>query len=218
MTALIRYFFTVMLLSQRYLAPVLAFTGLLVILTSSDSGPLTAAYGASAGILLVSATWLTTALAGLEERTHRAVVTVNGRGHLRVLLALTATALLWCLLLTVAGLVLPLLFGSHSLTAADLLLGTEAQLVCGVTGVAIGLPCSRLLFRRQGYALVAALCLILAALLTRHVSPAYAVLSRLQNAPVPGPLLAPTAGLLTVTSGILAASVALTHVLGRRMD
>jgi hypothetical protein len=217
-TALIRYFFATMLLSQRYLAPVLVFTGLLAMLTSSDSGPLTAAYGASSGVMLVCAAWVTTALAGLEDRTHRSVVTVNAGGHLRVLLALTATALLWCLILAVGGLVLPLLFGSHSPTAADLLLGTEAQLVCGFMGVAIGLPCSRLVFRRRGYALTAAVALLLAALLTRHVSPVYIVLSRLQNTPDPVPLLATAAGLLAVTAVILAASVALTHALGRGAD
>jgi hypothetical protein len=218
MTALIRYYVTTMLLSQRYLAPVLLFIGLLAVLTSSDSGPLTATYGASAGAMLVCATWLTAALAGLEDRTHRSVVTVNAGGHLRTLLALTATALLWCLFLTVAGLALPLFLGAHSVTVSDLALGTEAQLTCALTGIAIGLPCSRLLFRHQGAALLLSLALLLTALLARHVSPVNALLTSLQNTPGSAGLLGSTAQLLIVSAVVLAAGVALTQGIAVRRD
>lgn len=211
MTALIRYFFTTMALSQRYLAPVLLFVGLLTVFTSSDSGPLTATYSASAGVMLVCATWLTAALAGLEDRTHRSVVTVNAGSHLRVLLALAATALLWCLFLTVAGLTLPLLFGAHSLTVSDLILGTEAQLTCALTGIAIGLPCSRLLFHRQGVALLLSLTLLVTTLVARHVSPVNILLTNLQNTPSSTGLLGSTAQLLFVSAVVLAAGVALTQ-------
>ncbi|MCX4703079.1 hypothetical protein [Streptomyces sp. NBC_01373] len=139
MNALVRYMFTVILLSQRYLAPVLLFVGLMAVLTSSDSGPLAATYGSATGAMLVCSVWLTLALIGLDDQPHRSIVVVNAGSSLRVLLGSVGTALLWCLLLAVAGLLLPLMFGSHTLAPADLVLGTEAQLTCAFTGIAIGL-------------------------------------------------------------------------------
>ncbi|MEU1476985.1 hypothetical protein [Streptomyces sp. NPDC005760] len=218
MIALIRYMVTALLLSQRHLAPLLLFVGLLAVLTSSDSGPLAATYGSAAGAMLVCAVWSTMALIGLEDRTHRSVVVVTAGSHLRVLLGWVATALLWCLPLTAAGLFLPLLFGSHTFTAADAVLGVEAQLTCALTGVAIGVVCSRLLFRRQGYALVAALVLLLAAMLGRGVSPVGVLLGDLQNASDSADLLGSAGLLLAVAAGVLAGAVAIAQAVSLRRD
>ncbi|MET7736995.1 hypothetical protein ABZT02_37540 [Streptomyces sp. NPDC005402] len=218
MIALIRYMFTVLLLSQRHLAPLLLFVGLLAVLTSSDSGPLAATYGSVAGAMLVCSVWSTMALIGLEDPTHRSVVVVTAGSRLRVLLGSVCTALLWCLPLTAAGLVLPLLFGSHTFTAADAVLGVEAQLTCALTGIAIGVLCSRLLFRRQGHALVASLVLLLAALLGRGVSPVNILLGDLQNASDSADLLGSTGVLLVVAAGVLAGAVAVTQAVGLRRN
>jgi hypothetical protein len=214
--ALVRYMFTVMLLSQRYLAPLLLFVGLLAVLTSSDSGPLAATYGSASGGMLVCSVWLTMALIGLEDQTHRSVVVVTAGSQLRVLLGSVGTAALWCLPLTAAGLVLPLLFGSHTFTLADAILGTEAQLTCAFTGIAIGVLCSRLLFRRQGYALLLALILLLAVLLAKGVSPVNVLLGDLQNASDSADLLGSTAVLLAISAGVLAAAVAATQAISVR--
>ncbi|MGC0342545.1 hypothetical protein [Streptomyces sp. SLBN-8D4] len=216
MIALVRYMFTVMLLSQRYLAPLLLFVGLLAVLTSSDSGPLAATYGSASGGMLVCSVWLTMALIGLEDQTHRSVVVVTAGSQLRVLLGSVGTAALWCLPLTAAGLVLPLLFGSHTFTLADAILGTEAQLTCAFTGIAIGVLCSRLLFRRQGYALLLALILLLAVLLAKGVSPVNVLLGDLQNASDSADLLGSTAVLLAISAGVLAAAVAATQAISVR--
>ncbi|MFE3033155.1 hypothetical protein ACFXKY_16115 [Streptomyces canus] len=216
MIALVRYMFTVMLLSQRYLAPLLLFVGLLAVLTSSDSGPLAATYGSASGGMLVCSVWLTMALIGLEDQTHRSVVVVTAGSHLRVLLGSVGTAALWCLPLTAAGLVLPLLFGSHTFTLADAVLGTEAQLTCAFTGIAIGVLCSRLLFRRQGYALLLALILLLAVLLAKGVSPVNVLLGDLQNASDSADLLGSTAVLLAISTGVLATAVAATQAISVR--
>ncbi|WP_217134675.1 hypothetical protein [Streptomyces sp. AC558_RSS880] len=216
MIALIRYLSTVLLLSQRYLAPLLLFLGLVTVLTSSDSGPLTATYASVAGAMLPCSVWLTMALVGLEDRAHRSIVAVSAGGHLRVLLATAGTAAVWCLLLTATGLVLPLLSGTHAPGLADLVLGTVAQLVCAFTGMAVGLVCSRLVFRRQGYALVLALVLLLALLLGKGVSPVNIMLTHLQNAPDSASAVAPTSVLLTVAAGLLATAVAVTQAITRR--
>ncbi|MFE6474456.1 hypothetical protein [Streptomyces rochei] len=213
MIALVGYMVTVLLLSQRYLAPLLLFLGLVAVLTSSDSGPLTATYASVAGAMLPCSVWLTVTLIGLEDRAHRSIVVISADSHLRVLLATVATG---CLLLTAAGLVLPLMLGAHSPGLADLALGIAAQLTCACTGMAIGLVCSRLIFRRPGHALVLALVLLLAVLLGKGVSPVNIMLTRLQSASDSADVLAPTGALLAVTAGVLAAAVAVTQAVTRR--
>ncbi|WP_406208166.1 hypothetical protein OH807_36295 [Kitasatospora sp. NBC_01560] len=216
MTALVRYLSTTLLLSQRYLAPVLLFIGLLVVLTSNDNGPLTGSYGAASGAALVCSTWLTGALVGLEDQAHHSVVVVNAGDSRRVLLGTVCTAVLWCLLLTALGLGIPFLTGSHRPTGADLLLGTEAQLTCALTGIAVGLVCSRLVFRRQGHALLLALVLLTALLAAKGLPPVNPLLSDLVAATRPADLLVPTGGLLAVAAGLLAAAAALTRAIADR--
>ncbi|MER7196014.1 hypothetical protein [Streptomyces flaveolus] len=216
MIALVRYMSTVLLLSQRYLAPLVLFLGLVAVLTSSDTGPLAATYAAVAGAMLPCSVWLTMTLIGLEDQAHRSIVVVSAGGPLRVMLATVGTAALWCLLLMSAGLVLPLLFATHTPGLADLALGTAAQLTCAFTGIAIGVVCSRLVFRRQGYALVLALALLLAVLLGKDVSPVNIMLTHLQSASDSADALAPTGALLAVTAGLLAAAVAMTQAVIRR--
>jgi hypothetical protein len=208
--------FTVLLLSQRYLAPLLLFLGLVAVLTSSDTGPLTATYASVAGAMLPCSVWLTMALIGLEDQPHRSIVVVSAGSRLRVLLATVGTAAVWCLLLTAAGLVLPLMFGTHAPDLADLVLGIVVQLICAFTGMAIGLVCSRLVFRRQGYALVLALVLLLAVLLGKGVSPVNIALAHLQNAPDSAAVVASTSILLAVTAGLLATAMAITHAITHR--
>jgi hypothetical protein len=212
-TALVRYMFTVMLLSQRYLAPLLLFIGLLVVLTSNDSGPLASIYASAAGGMLVCSTWLTIALVGLEDGPHRSIVVVSAGSSLRVLLGTVCTALIFCLLLTAAGLALPFLLGTHALIPADLLLGVEAQLTCAFTGIAIGLLCSRLVFRHQGYALVLALALLLATVLAKGLSPVNLLFTTLATSSDSAHLLASTGGLLAVAAGVLAAGTAATQAI-----
>ncbi|MER5446632.1 hypothetical protein ABT065_13440 [Streptomyces sp. NPDC002764] len=216
MIALVRYMFTVLLLSQRYLAPLLLFLGLVAVLTSSDSGPLTATYASVAGAMLLCSVWLTMALIGLEDQPHRSIVVVSTGSHLRVLLATVGTAAVWCLLLTAVGLVLPLMFAARTPGPADLALGILAQLTCGFTGMAIGVVCSRLVFRRQGYALLLALGLLLAVLLGKGVSPVNIMLTHLQNTSDSTDALVPTAVLLAVAAGLLTVSTAVTQAITLR--
>lgn len=216
MIALVRYMFTVLLLSQRYLAPLLLFIGLIAVLTSSDVGPLTATYASVAGVMLLCSVCLTMALLGLEDAPHRSIVIVSAGSHLRVLLATVGAVTVWCLLLTSAGLVLPLMFGAHTPGLADLALGIGAQLTCALTGIAIGLVCSRLVFRRQGYALVLALVLLLAVLLGRGVSPVNIMLTHLQNASDSTDALVPTGVMLAVAIGFLAVGAAVTQAITLR--
>lgn len=218
MTALVRYHCSVLLLSQRYLAPVLLFVSLIAVLTSGDSGPLAATYSSSAGAMLLCSTWLTFALAGLEEQAHRSVVVVGAGGSLKVLVALVCTALLSCLPLTGAGVALPLLFGRHDPVAADLLLGALAQLVCALTGVAVGLVCSRPVFRRQGYGLVLALALLLTATLAKGLPPVNLLFTDLLAGKESVDLLGATVVPLSAALTALVVGTAVTQVVTTRKD
>ncbi|RFU82239.1 hypothetical protein DY218_33700 [Streptomyces triticagri] len=218
MTALIRYSFATLLHSQRYLAPVLLFAGLIGILTVNGSGSLPPAYAASAGALFVSQTWLTSALAGLDDPTQRAVVVLSAGRGARVLAATVGTALLAAGALAVVGLLFPLWIGSYQVGAADLLLGAEAQLTCALAGTAIGLLCSRLVFRRQGYALATALALVLGLLFVQGLPPVNRLFHLMSETSDAAALLAPAAGMAAVSAVLLAASACLTHHLAARRD
>ncbi|MFJ8434815.1 hypothetical protein ACIQ9P_26290 [Kitasatospora sp. NPDC094019] len=218
MTALVRYQLTTLLLSQRYLAPLLLFTALVTVLTSDDTGPLTATHAASALAVLLAATWLTMALAGLDDPPHRAVLTAATGGPRRLATGTVLAALAACLPLTVLGLVLPLLVGSHSPTAADLLLGAEAQLTCACTGSAVGLLAARPVVRRQGHGLVLALALLLVLTLGKGLPPVNVLLTRLSGHHRSADLIGSTGLLLALAAALLGAAAVLAHTVAVRRD
>ncbi|MFG2331730.1 hypothetical protein ACGFMM_19115 [Streptomyces sp. NPDC048604] len=219
MIPLIGYTFATVLHTQRYLAPLLLFMGLTGVLTINGAGPLPAAYASSAGALFVCSTWLTIALMSLDDPTQRAIVVVTSGGRsLKVLLAAIGTALLSCLVLLAFGLVFPLWMGSHDVTPADLLLGVGAQLTCALVGIAIGVLCSRLVFRRRGYALVAALALVMGALFIKGMPPVNRLFTLMATTPDAAKLLAPTGGMLVIAVLILAVFTAVTQFVAARRE
>ncbi|MGI5365943.1 hypothetical protein C9J60_04500 [Streptomyces sp. A244] len=219
MIALIRYTFATVVHTQRYLAPLLLFMGLMGVLTVNGSGPLPPAYASSAGALFVCSTWLTVALMSLDDPTQRAIVVVTSGGRsLKVLLAAVGTALLSCLVLMVFGLLFPLWLGSYDVTVADLVLGVEAQLTCALVGIAIGVLCSRLVFKRQGYALVAALALVMGALFAKGMPPVNRLFTLMSTTPDAAELLAPTSGMLLISALILAVFMTVTQFVAARRE
>jgi hypothetical protein len=215
--ALIRYTSATMLHSQRYLAPVLLFMAAVGVSSSNDSGPLPPIYGLCAGALFVCATWFTIALLSIEDPAHRAITVVSARHSGRVLLASVSVAIVSCLILTLVGVILPLLVGTHTGDRTDLVLGIEAQLTGASVGIAVGLLCSRLVIRRQGYALIAALALVMAALLVRGL-PVNVLLRLLANTTGSADLLGPAGGLLAIAAVILVASSLATQFITTRKD
>ncbi|GAA2609707.1 MULTISPECIES: hypothetical protein [Streptomyces] len=218
MIALIRYTLATVLHTQRYLAPLLLFTGLLGVLTVNGSGPLPPAYASSAGALFVCSTWLTVTLMSLDDPPQRAILVVTAGGRsLTVLLAAIGTALLSCLALMVFGLFFPLWMGDYAVTTADLLLGLEAQLTCALVGIAIGVLCSRPVFKRQGYALVAALALVTGTLFAKDMPPVNRLFTLMATTPDAAELLAPAGVMLAISAVILAVCTAVAQfVTGRR--
>ncbi|MFD0345971.1 hypothetical protein ACFQ0M_07580 [Kitasatospora aburaviensis] len=90
-------------------------------------------------------------------------------------------------------------------------------MTCALTGTAVGLLCSRLVFRRQGHALLTALGLLLGLTVAKGLPPVNVLLSHLATTPRSADLLASTGGLLALAAGLLAGAAALTHAVhGRR--
>ncbi|MFJ5798056.1 hypothetical protein [Streptomyces decoyicus] len=101
--------------------------------------------------------------------------------------------------------------GNYDVNAVDLLLGLEAQLTCALVGIAIGVLCSRLVFRRQGDALVAALALVMVVLFVKGMSPVNLLFNSMAAKPDSAKLLAPTGGMLAIAAALLAGFTAVTQ-------
>ncbi len=218
MIALIRYTSATMLHSQRYLAPALLFLAVLGVSSSNDSGPLAPIYGLGAAALFVSATWLTIALISIEDPAHRAIAIVSAGHSVKVLLASISVAVISSSVLTVVGLMLPLLVGTHTVDIADLVLGVEAGLTGAAMGIAIGLLCSRLVIRRQATALIVALGLVMAVLLLPGFSPVNMLLRLMANTTESAALVAPAGGLLAIAVLILVACSIATQLVTIRKE
>ncbi|HET9253984.1 MAG TPA: hypothetical protein VFO16_02135 [Pseudonocardiaceae bacterium] len=218
MIALVRYTTATLLHSQRYLAPVLLFLAAVGISSSNDSGPLPPLYGLCAGVLFVCATWFTIALISNEDPAHRAITIVSAGSSSRVLLASVTVAILGCAALAVVGLVLPLFAGVHNAGAADLIVGGAAELTGAAMGISIGLLVSRLVIQRQGYALVAAIALVLTVLLVPGLPPVNAMIRLMASATRSAPLIWPALGSLTLALALLGLAAAATQFIATRKE
>ncbi|WP_026421112.1 hypothetical protein [Actinokineospora inagensis] len=217
MNALIRYSFATTVHNQRFLAPVVLFFACAGVASGNNSGPLPGVYALNAGALLLCAAWLTIAVISVEDPAHRAITVVAANSHARVLAASVAVTWLISLALTVLGLALPLALQPRPVGAGDLPVGLLAHLLCASMGIAIGLLCSRLVFTRPGYALLTAMVLVAASLLTTG-SPPNTVFKRMATATDSLTVLPTVAVLLPVGLAVLAVAAVATHLVSVRRD
>ncbi|HET6504252.1 MAG TPA: hypothetical protein VFG87_26170 [Amycolatopsis sp.] len=174
--------------SQRYLLPALAFTALLGLLYSNESGnPAPPEFAVSGGALTVVACWLTITLADIEDPAQWLITLAHARRLSIVVGSVVLTVFAGCAGLTVLSLLWSALaHGGESL--GDLGIGLLAQLTCACAGIAVGLPCSRLLMPRAGYTALAAIIGVGVVLLTPWiplVNPLLRALSSDQPAILP---------------------------------
>lgn len=218
MIALFRYTLANVVLSQRYLPPMLVFLVVLVVFTGADSGPLLPVYAVSAAAVFVCGTWLTVVTVNAEDPTQRAVTVVNAGGSGRVLVASVWVAFAWCVFLGVIGLFYPLLTGHHQVVPAEFGLGAVAELTSACTGMAVGLMCSRIVLRRAGVAVLAALTGIFAFLLVPGLPPVRSEFLLLAGGRPASAVLAPSVGFAAVAVVLLVGSSVLTRFVARRRD
>ena len=218
MTALFRYFAALTWQSQRLWPPTLLLIAVLTVLTGSDNGPLAGVYALAAADVFVCGTWLTMVVLGLPDPVQRGIASVQAGGARQVLFgsALVAVAGIACY--TVIGTLLPLVIGDHRMVWGMVGVAVLAQLTCGFTAVAVGSVCSKLVFRRPGHAVSAAVLLMLALLLVPGLPPVHPLFRLLANGTEPGPLLAPVSLLAGISGVLLISGVWITHTVAIRRD
>jgi hypothetical protein len=216
--ALMRYWLAVLLHSQRYFPPLLLFVTGVVVLTDNDTGRLTAMYGACSAVLFLSALWLTVGLIQVDDPVQRAITVVNARSSARVLTAAVLVAVSCCVLCLVFGLVFPLLSGSHQVSADAVAVGAISQLGAGMTGIAVGLLCSRPIVRRPAASVALAIILAIVAYVSTWASPLNGLLRLMSSDRTPVHLLGPVGVLAGAGALLLIAVTALTHVVATRRD
>ncbi|MBK1784519.1 hypothetical protein [Prauserella cavernicola] len=168
MIATTRYQLALLAHSQRYLPPLIVFLAVLGVLYTSREAPVLPEFAVSGGALVVVTCWLAIALADVEDPVQR-LVTLSHTGRRTVLLAGLGLAILVCgtALAGVSMLWATLVHGG--IAATELGWGALAHAACAFTGLAVGLPCSRLLVPRAGYTVVAALLALAVVLVVRWV-------------------------------------------------
>ncbi|MFC8716789.1 ABC transporter [Kitasatospora sp. NPDC057198] len=137
---LTRYHLELLVRSQRWLAPGLAYVVVLGLgLSGGDDTAGAAAF--SAGLLVPVAGWLVRAAVGAEPAQSRACL-VAAAGWPRVHLAALLAAVLAGLGLGLAGLAAAVLLGSGG-SGAAVAAGALATVVCVLSGAAVGALCNR---------------------------------------------------------------------------
>ncbi|WP_371588677.1 ABC transporter [Streptomyces virginiae] len=208
MTALLRYQGALLLRSQRWLAPLIAYAALVAV-GIRPGDPVADSLGLVAAGLVPAAAWLVRICVSVEPDAARAC-TAAAAGPVRVHAAALLTASTGALLAGAAAAAVALLTGDRSGTdpGRAALAGALAVAACALTGAAVGALCSRPLVRRRGHGILAATLGSLLALILA-VSPARGVVSALVTAgrsgPVPLPLTA-LAGALLLAAGAGAAA------------
>ncbi|MGZ0153327.1 hypothetical protein ACXJJ3_40120 [Kribbella sp. WER1] len=217
MSALYRYLMHSVLLSQRYLPPMLIFFGVIAVGTTSDNGPLQSSYGFCVLVMFVCSTWMTVAIVNHEDPTQRQITLVTVGSSLRVLAMTIAVVLSWCAPLLVFGLICPIVTGSHQVTAGDVLIGVGSQLAAALLGASIGVLCSRLVIRRIGIAMLSAVTLILL-MMIRRISPIRALMKVLSDEKTAAVNAVPTTLLAVLCLAVLVAAVLATRTIADRRD
>ncbi|WP_427892615.1 hypothetical protein ACQHIV_06900 [Kribbella sp. GL6] len=215
--ALYRYLMHSVLLSQRYLPPMLIFFGALAVGTASDNGPLQSSYAFGVLVMLVCSTWLAVAIVNHEDPTQRQITLVTVGNSLHVLAVTIAVVVTWCVPLLLFGLICPLVTGDHHATAGDVLVGALAMLASAMIGIAIGVLCSRLLIRRIGIATLAAATLILL-MLVRRISPVSALMKVLSDEKSAATNAVPTTLLAVLCLVVLVAVVLMVRTVSDRRE
>jgi len=162
--ATLRYTMADVIRSNRFVLPLLPFVLGLPLLYSNQSPPLDG-YAATAALLYPVAAWFGVAVCNSEDDVRLDLTIATGGGWLPAYAAKLITALLLVSALIPVAIVYPMLIGGFSPSASrgDVLVGIAAHLLCALPGLALGVLFSRLVIRRQAYALLWLLiCLVLA--------------------------------------------------------
>lgn len=206
MVAIVRYQLATLLYSQRYLPPVLIYVALVAVLYSEPTAPLSPEYAVSAGVMTAVACWLTIVTVSAEAPAQRLITVSHARRPGRLVIGVALVVLACCLALTVAtlGWSLVLHRGGRGGRGAEVIIGGLVHIAGALAGIAVGLPCSRLLVDGIGRTLILSTAGLSVLVLSPWVPVLHAALRALSGITAPGPrpavlsLIAATA-LLTIS-------------------
>ncbi|WAL65564.1 hypothetical protein ORV05_32565 [Amycolatopsis cynarae] len=181
---MIRYQLALLGHSQRYLPPVLAFLLVMGVLYTDRGAPQIPQYAVSCGALTVIACWLAIALVDTEDPVQR-LITLTHAGPVRLVGGAAASVLICCGGLAAVSLVWSAIaFGGFA--PAALGIGALAHLAAALTGITVGLSCSRLLVPRIGYTVLVALAALMAVFLLHWLPLINPMLRAMSNTMSPG--------------------------------
>lgn len=201
MLAVSRYYLALLGHSQRYLPAGLAYLALCAILYADPSSPVLPLFGVSSAGVLVLGCWLTIALLDIEDPVQR-LITLNHAGGNRKTIGGAVLTVFGCTLVCTLVTVGWAATHRNQLQAQIIGAGLATHLACALVGIAIGLPCSRLLVSRIGWTVLAAVLVLGVVLLGKWVPLVHPLLQALMNgSPYGGPL-----GLAVGTSVVLLAA------------
>ena len=218
MLALIRFGLANMLHAQRYLAPVVLFLTIMSVGTINSQGPLAPLYALASGAVFLCSAWLTVILINADDPTHRAITIVAAGRARTVLISLICVSGIGCLVLSAIGLVFPLIVGRPTVTGLDLLVGVGAELTCALTGIAIGLLCSRLVVPRPGYSLLAALGMVLGVLVVPYVPPVNPMFRLMSGGGPAADMVLPVVGFACFSVVLLVLCAVVAHFVATRRE
>ncbi|MBW4717627.1 hypothetical protein [Saccharothrix obliqua] len=215
MSYLVRYLLADVLRGQRFLPPLLVYGAVLAMFNAGDAGPPLSAYAGSCAFLYPAAVWLTVVIATSEDPVRRAVTVVAAGGWGRAQAAVTLLSCLAVTAVALAAAVVPPLVQPRPYPVAVVVLGFAALLVCGLTGVGVGVLCARPVITRHGWSALTAAALAVAAFLFGQVPPIGNVLGALgrEHDLVPNLVVS---GVCAVV--LLVASTVVSRTLGPRRD
>lgn len=214
MRALLGYRLAALARSQRWAAPSVLFVVVIAVTAWDDAGPLLSLYVICSATLLAAATWLGMATVNLEDPDQRAI-TLVAAGHRATLVSQAGAALLGGVGLAAVGVALPVVVGHHTVTPEVLLLGFGGQLGCACVGVGIAMLCCRWVLPRPGYAILAAVLLVVLAVIVPGASPVNPLLHALSS-DHPAALL--ILALDAAAVAVLLGATELAHHVARRRD
>ncbi|KFZ83472.1 hypothetical protein ED92_06100 [Amycolatopsis sp. MJM2582] len=189
MLAMTRYHLALLGHSQRYLPAILVYIAVNTVLYTDPKSPLLPQYGISAGSLLVVSCWLTIAMLDVEDPVQR-LVTFSHARRWRSVLGGATLAVFGCAVVLILVTVLWSGLRTGGFTIGTFALGASAHALCALFGIAIGLPCSRLLVPRVGWSVLAAIFALATVLLVKWLPLANPLLRALASQqPLTGPFV-----------------------------
>lgn len=187
MLAIARYNLALLGHSQRYIPASILLLGVLGMQYTERKAPVLPEFSVSAGALLVVSCWLTIALIDVEDPVQRLITLSHARKLVPVLAGAISAVLLCAAVLTAISETWAFISHLGHVSVSQLGLGALAHLACACAGIAIGLPCSRLLVGRLGWTVVAALITLIAVMLTHWLPIVNPMLRALAADIPPGP-------------------------------